>query len=108
MSLERWTASSAARAVLLAACCLAGPLGCGGKPSASDCDKLVRHIIDLEAAEGGASGVPAAQRADLEQRKKSVFQAVGTSYCRDEMSASQVECGLAAKSLTELSTACES
>lgn len=81
---------------------------CGGKPSASDCEKLVKHIIDLEAAEAGGGAVAPEQRADLEQRKKSVFQAVGTTYCRDEMSSSQVACGLEARTLAELSTKCES
>ena len=81
--------------------------GCGGKPSAGDCDKVVRHIIDLEAAEGGGGAVPADQKAELEQRKKSVFQSIGTTYCRDEMSVAQVKCALEARNLTELSQKCE-
>jgi len=80
---------------------------CGGKPSESECEKLVRHVIELEAAEAGGGAAPAAQRPELEQRKKSVFQAVGTGYCRDEMSVEQVTCGLEAKNLAELSTKCE-
>jgi hypothetical protein len=95
------------RSAFFAFSLLAALAGCGSTPSASDCDKLVRHIIDLEAAEGGAGAVPADQKAELEQRKKSVFQSVGTAYCRDEMSVGQVECALEAKSLTELSTKCE-
>lgn len=93
--------------VLAAALCLAGASGCGGKPSPSECDRLLRHIIDLEAAEAGGGAVPADQRAELEQRKKAVFQAVGTSYCRDEMSSAQVSCALEAKTLTELSAKCQ-
>jgi hypothetical protein len=80
---------------------------CGNAASASDCDKAVRHIIDLEAAEAGAGAVPPDQRAELEQRKQSVFKAVGTSYCRDEMSAEQVQCALEAKSLAELGQKCD-
>jgi hypothetical protein len=81
--------------------------GCGSKPSASDCDKVVRHIIDLEAAEAGAGALPASQKAELEQRKKSVFQTVGTTYCRDEMSVDQVRCALGSRNLTELSEKCD-
>jgi len=89
-----------AGALLLAA-------GCAGKPSAADCDKVVRHIIDLEAAEAGGGAVPPEQRAELEQRKKSVFQSVGTTYCRDDMSVDQVKCALGAKTMTELSQKCD-
>jgi hypothetical protein len=81
--------------------------GCGNKPSGSDCDKVVRHIIDLEAAEAGGAAVPADQKAELEQRKKSVFQSVGTDYCKNEMSMDQVKCALDSKSLTELSEKCD-
>jgi hypothetical protein len=93
--------------VLSVLAALAVSAGCGNKPSAADCDKAVRHIIDLEAAEGGGGAAPAAQKAELEQRKKSVFQAVGTGYCRDQMSVDQVKCALASKSLTELSANCD-
>jgi hypothetical protein len=107
VSVQRRSIASIVSIAVAAALSL-GAFACGGKPSAADCDKLVKHIIDLEAAEAGGGAVPAEQRADLEQRKKSVFQAVGTTYCRDEMSASQVSCGLEAKTLGELSTKCES
>lgn len=102
MSVKRRSALSA---LALAAALLIA--GCRSKPSAGDCDNLVRHIIDLEAAEAGGAAVPADQKAELEQRKKSVFQAVGTTYCRDEMSVAQVKCALDAKNLTELSEKCE-
>ena len=102
MRLDRSPISSL---LLAGACLLAG--GCRSKPSAEDCDKVVRHIIDLEAADAGGGAVPAEQKAELEQRKRSVFQAVGTSYCRDEMSVDQVECALAARTLTELGQKCD-
>lgn len=101
MSVKRLTLSvSFALVAALAA-------GCGSKPSDSDCDKLVRHLIDLETAEAGGAAVPADQKAELEQRKKSVFQSVGTGYCKKEMSMDQVKCALASKSLTELSEKCD-
>ena len=99
--MKRRFASTAA--ALLAAFALAG---CGGGPSDSECEKVLKHVIELEAAEAGGGAVPADQRADLEQRKKSVFQAIGISYCRDEMTAAQVECALAARTLSELSAKC--
>jgi hypothetical protein len=100
------TAISRACAALAAALALAGS-ACGNAPSASDCDKAVRHIIDLEAAEAGAGALPPDQRAELDQRKQAVFKSVGTSYCRDEMSVEQVRCALEAKSLAELAEKCD-
>jgi hypothetical protein len=101
------TCRPALAAALAAALALAGA-ACGGKPSASECDKVLRHIIDLEAADSGSGAVPPDQRAEVEQRKKSVLQSVGTAYCRDEMSSAQVRCALEAKTLAELSSKCES
>jgi len=107
VSAKRPSAASLASAALLAALSLAGAPACGNKPSASDCDKVVRHLVDLEAAEAGGGSVPANQKAELEQRKRAVFQAVGTTYCTDEMSADQVKCALEAKTLAELSEKCD-
>jgi hypothetical protein len=95
---------------ILAAALLAGlslTVGCGNKPSEEDCDKLVRHIIDLEAAEAGGGALPADQRGELEQRKKTVLKSVGTKYCRDDMPMEQVRCALEAKNLAELASKCD-
>ncbi|HKE16976.1 MAG TPA: hypothetical protein VKB80_19015 [Kofleriaceae bacterium] len=91
---------------LAAALSLAGA-ACQGKPSAGECDRVMRHVVDLEAADSGAGAVPPDQRAELEARKKSVLQSIGTQYCRDEMSTAQVKCALEAKTLAELSEKCE-
>ena len=100
------TASSLLASALFAALALASS-ACGKKPSEEECDKLVHHIIDLEAAQAGGGAVPANQKADAEQRKTSVFKAVGTKYCRDEMPVEQVRCALEATNLAELSAKCE-
>jgi hypothetical protein len=99
-------ASSLLASALVAALALTS-LACSKKPSEEECEKLVRHIIELEAAEAGGGAVPADQRADAEQRKKSVFKAVGTKYCVDDMPVEQVHCALEAKNLAELSAKCE-
>ena len=104
--MKRPPALSLVAAVVCAALSIASS-ACGSKPSAGDCDKMVRHIVDLEAAEAGAGAVAADQKADLEQRKKSVFQSVGTTYCRDEMPVDQVRCALDAKTLADLSDKCD-
>jgi hypothetical protein len=95
-------ASTAVCAALLAAL----GSGCGGGPSDSECEKVVRHVIELEAAEAGGGAVPADQKPELEQRKKAVFQAIGITYCRDEMTSAQAECALSARTLSELSAKC--
>lgn len=103
------SALSTACAALVAALSLAGAPACGNKPSEGDCDKVVRHIIDLEATESGAAAAAASQKAEVEQRKKAVFNSLGTArtYCRDEMSMDQVRCALGAKTMAELSSKCE-
>lgn len=100
------SASSLLVSALVSALALASS-ACSKKPSEEECEKVVRHIIELEAAEAGGNAVPADQKADAEQRKKSVFKAVGTKYCMDEMPVEQVRCALEAKNLAELSAKCE-
>jgi hypothetical protein len=94
-------------AILGLATALLASTACGGGPSTADCEKVVRHIVDLEAAEAGAAATQPAQKAELEQRKKAVFQSVGTRYCLDEMPVAQVECALKARTLAELATTCD-
>jgi hypothetical protein len=81
-------------------------VACGNKPSRGDCEKLVRHLVDLESGESGASAVPADKKAEVEQQKKKVFDAVGLDYCLKDLSVEQVNCGLKAKTLEEISTTC--
>ena len=100
------SASSLLASALVSALALTSS-ACSKKPSEEECEKLVRHIIELEAAGAGGGAVAADQKADAEQRKKSVFKAVGTKYCVDDMPVEQVRCALEAKNLAELSTKCE-
>ena len=67
---------SRSSAVTLLVALFALPLvaGCGDKPGKEDCERSVRHVIDLEANEAGAGGLSPAQKAELEQRKKQVIQ----------------------------------
>ena len=88
---------------LLAATALAG-IGCGGGPSQAQCEKLRAHLVDLEAAAGGAG---AEQKADLAAQKKKVIEAIDLRFCLEDLTVQQVECGLKARSLEELSTSCD-
>lgn len=81
--------------------------GCGSKPSKSECEKLVRHLIDLEAAESGVSAVPNDKKGDVEQQKKKVYDNVGLDYCMKDLSVDQVNCGLKAKSLADITATCD-
>ena len=80
---------------------------CSEKPSKGDCEKLVRHLIDLEAAETGASAVPADKKTDADAQKKKVYDAVGLGYCMEKLSVEQVNCGLKAKTLEDISRTCD-
>ena len=80
---------------------------CSEKPSKSDCEKLVRHLVDLEAAESGGGAVPADKKADAEAQKKKVYDVVGLGYCMDKLSVEQVECGLKARTLEDISRTCD-
>jgi hypothetical protein len=94
------------RATLISALLLASA-ACGNKPSKGQCEKLVEHMVELEAAAAGGGAMPADQKADLEQQKKKVRESVGLDFCLNDMSVDQVECGLKARSLEELDKTCE-
>ena len=96
----------------LAAALLALPLAlaataCSSKPSKGDCEKLVRHLVDLEAAESGGAAVPADKKPDADAQKKKVYDAVGLDYCMNDLSVDQVQCGLKARSLEDLARTCD-
>jgi len=91
---------------LLAALALGGA-GCGNSPSKSDCEKLRAHLVDLEAAASGADTASAGSRSEFEAQKKKVTEAIKLDYCLEDLSVSQVKCGLKARSLEELATACD-
>lgn len=94
------------RASLLSIALLTGA-ACGDRPSKGDCEKLLEHLVDLEAAAAGGGAMPPDQKAQLDQQKKKVRDAVGLDFCLDEMSTDQVECGLKARSLEELGKTCD-
>lgn len=79
---------------------------CGKTPSKGDCEKLLEHLVELEAAAAGGGAMPADQKGELEQQKKKVRESVGLDFCRKDMSVDQVECGLKARSLDELDKTC--
>jgi hypothetical protein len=82
--------------------------GCGNAPSKGECEKLLEHLVELEAAAGGAAAAadPKAPKGELEQQKKKVRESVGLDFCLKDLSKDQLECGLKARSLEELKT-CE-
>lgn len=80
---------------------------CGNKPSKSECEKLVRHLVDLESGESGAAAVPADKKTDADAQKKKVYDAVGLDYCMKDLSVEQVNCGLKAKTLEDISKTCD-
>ena len=80
---------------------------CGNKPSKADCEKLVKHLIELESSESGGAAVPTDKKGDLEAQKKKVFDAVGLDYCMKDLSVDQINCGLKAKSLEDIAKTCD-
>ncbi len=87
---------------------LATAAACGNAPSKGDCEKLLEHLVELEAAAGGAAAAdPKAPKGELDQQKKKVRESVGLDFCLKELSKDQLECGLKAKSLEELDKTCE-
>jgi len=89
---------------------LGGATACGNAPSKGDCEKLLDHLVELEAAASGGGAMPADQKGgkgELDQQKKKVRESIGLDFCVDKMSADQVECGLKARSLEELDKSCD-
>jgi hypothetical protein len=80
--------------------------GCGNAPSKGECEKLVDHLVELEAAAGGAGAMPAEQKGELDQQKKKVRDSVGLDFCLKDLSKDQLECGLKARTLDELDKTC--
>lgn len=95
------------RAWLLSALLLLGGAACGNAPSRSECEKLIDHLVELEAAAGGSAAMPADQKGELEQQKKKVRESIGLDFCLDKMSSDQVECGLKARTLDEIDKTCD-
>jgi hypothetical protein len=96
---------------LLLGCVLAAAPACGDAPSKSDCEKLLDHLIELQAKAGGGGGELSAEAKDaLEKQKKQVIEfAAGQKFietCTQKTPKKVVECGLGAKDL-EAVAACD-
>jgi hypothetical protein len=92
------------RACLLSAVLLTGA-ACGKAPSKGKCEKLVDHLVELEAAAAGSGAM--SDKGEIDQQKKKVKDSVGLDFCLKDMSVDQVECGLKARSLEELDKTCD-
>lgn len=95
----------------LLGCVLAGAPACGSAPSKADCEKLLDHLIELQAKAGGAGGELSAEAKDaLEKQKKQVVEfAAGQKFietCTQKTPKDVVDCGLGAKDLAAVA-ACD-
>ena len=99
----------------LPAALLAGVLAvasaCSDAPSKSDCEKLLDHMIEIQAKAGGGGGEMSDEaKAALEKQRKAVVEfAAGQKFietCTEKTPKKVVECGLAARDL-EAIAACD-
>jgi len=91
----------------LLGCVLAVSAACGDEPSKADCEKLLAHLIELQAkAGGGDAELSAPAKEALEKQKKQVVEfAAGQKFietCTEKTPKKVVKCGLGAKSLEDL------
>jgi hypothetical protein len=94
----------------LVSLCLLAP-ACSRTPTRGDCDNLLDHVIELEMAAGGVAATTAEAKAARELQKKKVIGYVGQDFvksCVEELPLSQLNCGLAARTLEELGRCDES
>jgi hypothetical protein len=75
--------------------------GCSNTPTASQCEALLAHVVDLEVKEGGGhKDLPANMKADLDRQRKELEAHVRDAFlqrCRDSLPAAFVACGLQAR-----------
>jgi hypothetical protein len=82
-----------------------GLTACSKGPSASQCDELLEHMISLEADSAGGKAATPEQKKALEEQKSKMREHLVedfTSYCREQLPASQVACALEARSLEQI------
>jgi tetratricopeptide (TPR) repeat protein len=84
---------------------------CSKTPSKAQCEELLTHLIDLEAAAGGAGGkVPDELKAEVEKQKKAIREyAINQKFmdtCTHKTPKKVVECGIAAKTYEDVA-ACD-
>lgn len=80
-------------------------LGCTGKPSKEECEKLLAHVVDLYTPVQPGETLTPQMKKDLESQKQAVREQVGKSFlsqCEDSLPGEQVRCGLKAKTPEEL------
>lgn len=84
---------------------LALAAGCADRPSKGDCEKLLAHMIKLDADEAGAGEVTPEVAADLEQQQKDLAKEARDMFvkqCRDNTATKYVSCALTKKNKAAL------
>jgi len=74
--------------------------GCGNAPSEDQCNRLLDHLIELEAQKGGGKSVTDQMKADQAKQKKQIVDYVHEKYmdeCRNKIPKAGIECAIAAK-----------
>ena len=83
---------------------------CGDKPSTSDCEKLLDHLITIEVSAAGTDQLTPEMEADLVKQKKVLREHLKKQFmdqCKKKTPGTYVRCGLKARNLDELAK-CES
>lgn len=78
---------------------------CSDTPSKSDCEKLLDHVVALELENGGGEAVKKELADEIAEQKERVIDYVSKDFmetCIDDLPKSQLECGLKAKSMSQL------
>lgn len=78
---------------------------CSDAPSKADCEKLLDHVVELELEHGGGEGVKKELAEELAEQKKRVIDYVRKDFmdtCIEDLPRSQLQCGLKAKSMSQL------
>jgi hypothetical protein len=79
--------------------------GCGDRPSTGDCDKLLVHMIKLDAEAAGAGDVTPEVAADLAQQQKDLAAEARKSFikqCNENTATKYVSCALSKKTKAAL------
>ena len=82
-----------------------GLAACSDTPSRSDCEKLLDHVVELELESGGGEAVKKELADEVAEQKKRVIEYVREDFmdtCIEDLPKSQLECGLRAKSMSQL------
>jgi hypothetical protein len=80
---------------------------CGDSASTGDCEKLLDHLIKLEARGGGGDKLEGDMGKDIEAAQKELRESVKEEFmeqCKERTPGSFVDCALGKKSIDELGT----